>query len=86
MLCDIAGSAVPLSLQEQWVWGRSESEARDRAAAELGVDPNAVVLIRGDRIDFPQSLKPQCSGRFLVKNYPILPGLDESLFLKGAVV
>ncbi|KAB5517774.1 hypothetical protein PHYPO_G00171030 [Pangasianodon hypophthalmus] len=32
--------------EEQWVWGRSESEARERAAAKFGVDPNAVVLTR----------------------------------------
>ncbi|KAK3524786.1 hypothetical protein QTP86_005463 [Hemibagrus guttatus] len=34
------------AIQERWVWGQSESEARERAAADLGVDPNAVVLIR----------------------------------------
>ncbi|XP_026989648.2 valine--tRNA ligase, mitochondrial [Tachysurus fulvidraco] len=32
--------------EEQWVWGRTEAEARERAAAELGVDPKAVDLIR----------------------------------------
>lgn len=36
------------SLQKQWVWGRNESEARERAVAEFGVDPNVVVLTQGD--------------------------------------
>uniref|UniRef100_A0A8B9HLX2 valine--tRNA ligase n=1 Tax=Astyanax mexicanus TaxID=7994 RepID=A0A8B9HLX2_ASTMX len=30
--------------EERWVWGRSESEAREHAAAKFGVSPNAVVL------------------------------------------
>ncbi|KAI1902449.1 hypothetical protein AGOR_G00044870 [Albula goreensis] len=30
--------------EERWVWGRSESEARERAAGKFGVDPGAVVL------------------------------------------
>ncbi|XP_053493838.1 valine--tRNA ligase, mitochondrial [Ictalurus furcatus] len=32
--------------EEQWVWGRNESEARERAAVKCGVDPTAVVLTR----------------------------------------
>ncbi|TSK28260.1 Valine--tRNA ligase, mitochondrial [Bagarius yarrelli] len=35
-----------LTPEEHWVWGRTESEARVRASAVLGVDPNAVVLVR----------------------------------------
>ncbi|XP_062865966.1 valine--tRNA ligase, mitochondrial [Trichomycterus rosablanca] len=30
--------------EEQWVWGRSETEARERAAAKFGVNPNAIIL------------------------------------------
>lgn len=55
-LCDAALTvSLSLSLQEQWVWGRSESEARERAAAEYGVDPDAVVLTRGEHKLRPQS-------------------------------
>lgn len=49
-----------VSLQEQWVWGRSESEARERAAAEFGVDPSAVILTRGDYNHCPQSQVFRC--------------------------
>lgn len=30
--------------QERWVWGRSEQEARDRAASQYGVAPDALTL------------------------------------------
>ncbi|KAL6457516.1 hypothetical protein MHYP_G00344790 [Metynnis hypsauchen] len=30
--------------EEQWVWGRSEAEARERAAAKFGVSPTALIL------------------------------------------
>ncbi|XP_046699931.1 valine--tRNA ligase, mitochondrial isoform X1 [Silurus meridionalis] len=39
-------SPQSLTQEEQWVWGRSESEARLRAAAKFGMDPNAVSLTR----------------------------------------
>ncbi|XP_023665597.1 valine--tRNA ligase, mitochondrial [Paramormyrops kingsleyae] len=32
--------------EERWVWGRSEEEARERAAARFGVTPDAVTLTR----------------------------------------
>lgn len=34
--------------QEQWVWGRSEDEARQRAAVKYGVEPGAITLTQGD--------------------------------------
>ncbi|XP_066529693.1 valine--tRNA ligase, mitochondrial [Hoplias malabaricus] len=32
------------SQEEQWVWGRSEAEARERAAVKFGVSPDALIL------------------------------------------
>ncbi|XP_013771480.1 valine--tRNA ligase, mitochondrial [Pundamilia nyererei] len=34
------------TLNEQWVWGRSEDEARQRAAVKYGLKPDAVTLTR----------------------------------------
>ena len=34
--------------QELWVWGRSEEEARERAAGKYGVTADAFTLTQGD--------------------------------------
>lgn len=37
-------SAAPDKQEEQWVWGRSEDEARQRASVKYGVKPEALTL------------------------------------------
>uniref|UniRef100_A0A3Q2W9C7 Valine--tRNA ligase n=1 Tax=Haplochromis burtoni TaxID=8153 RepID=A0A3Q2W9C7_HAPBU len=46
--------------EEQWVWGRSEDEARQRAAVKYGLKPDAVTLTRPDVLDtwFSSALFP----------------------------
>ncbi|XP_008329801.2 valine--tRNA ligase, mitochondrial-like [Cynoglossus semilaevis] len=36
--------------EERWVWGRTEDEARQRAAVKYGVHPTSVNLTRGDSL------------------------------------
>lgn len=37
-----------LCMKEQWVWGRSKDEARQRAAVKYGVKPECITLTQGD--------------------------------------
>uniref|UniRef100_A0A3B4FV82 Valine--tRNA ligase, mitochondrial n=1 Tax=Pundamilia nyererei TaxID=303518 RepID=A0A3B4FV82_9CICH len=52
--------AMSLPVCEQWVWGRSEDEARQRAAVKYGLKPDAVTLTRPDVLDtwFSSALFP----------------------------